>query len=60
MDVERQAHSPVEILVPYGGVATPPQYFRNGRAEVGPNSYARGDCTRPCYAGRQSLKREPL
>ena len=27
MDVERQAHSPVEILVPYGGVTTPPQYF---------------------------------
>ena len=59
MDVERQAHSPVEILVPYGGVATPPQYSSNSRAKVGPNSYARGDCTRPCYARRRSLKREP-
>ena len=44
---------------PYGGVATPPQYFRNGRAEICPNPYARGDCTRPCYAGRRSVKREP-
>ena len=50
------------------GVTTPPQYFRNGRAEICPNPYARGDCTRPCYAGRsipagdsgEFLKRYPL
>ena len=44
---------------PCGGVITPPQYFSNGRAEVGPNSYARGDHIRPCYIGQRSAKREP-
>ena len=48
------------LRLPYGGVITPPQYFRNGRAEICPNPYARGDCTRPCYAGRRSVKRELL
>lgn len=44
---------------PHGGAATPPQYFRNGRAEICPNPYARGDYVRPCYARQRSLKREP-
>ena len=43
----------------HGGVITPPQYFRNGRAEICPNLYARGDHARPCYARQRSLKREP-
>ena len=47
-------------LSPCGGVITPLQYSSNSRAKAGPNSYARGDCTRPCYARRRSLKRETL
>ena len=42
----------VAVLSPRRNIIT------NGRAEVGPNLYARGDYTRPCYAGRWSLKRE--
>jgi hypothetical protein len=37
----------------------PAAIFQQSRAKVGPNSYARGDCTRPCYARQRSLKREP-
>ena len=44
---------------PCGGVATPPQYFSNGRAKVSPNLYARGDHIRPCFTGQWSAKREP-
>ena len=34
--------------------------FQQSRAEVGPNSYARGDHIRPCFTGQRSLKRELL
>jgi hypothetical protein len=37
----------------------PAAIFQQSRAEVGPNSYARGDHIRPCYAGLRSVKREP-
>ena len=61
VNVERQAHSPVKILIHlHGGAATPPQCFSNGRAKVSPNLYARGDCARPYCIGRRSLKRELL
>ena len=36
----------------------PAAIFQQSRAEVGPNSYARGDHIRPCYARQKSLKRE--
>ena len=45
---------------PRGGVATPPQCFNNGRAEVCPILYAREGPVRPCYTGRRPVKREPL
>ena len=38
----------------------PAAIFQQSRAEVGPNSYARGDHVRPYCIGRRSLKREPL
>ena len=38
----------------------PAAIFQQSRAKVGPNSYARGDHIRPCYARQRSLKREPL
>lgn len=37
----------------------PAAIFQQSRAEVGPNSYARGDHIRPCYIGQRSAKREP-
>ena len=37
----------------------PAAIFQQSRAKVGPNSYARGDHIRPCYARQRSLKREP-
>ena len=44
--------SPAAVLSPRRNIIT------NGRAEVRPILYARGDYTRPCYAGRRSVKRE--
>ena len=38
----------------------PAAIFQQSRAEVGPNSYARGDHIRPYYIGQRSAKREPL
>ena len=38
----------------------PAAIFQQSRAEVGPNSYARGDHVRPYCIGRRSLKRELL
>ena len=37
----------------------PAAIFQQSRAEVGPNSYARGDHIRPCFTGQRSAKREP-
>ena len=37
----------------------PAAIFQQSRAEVSPNSYARGDHIRPCYIGQRSAKREP-
>lgn len=44
---------------PTAGLPPRRNALTNGRAEVRPNLNARGDCTRPCYAGRRSVKREP-
>ena len=55
-------HSPLPHLSPSLTAVLSPRrnVVTNGRVEVHPNLYARGDYARPCCARQRSLKRELL